>query len=81
MKPVQRRYAVRGNVVKIDDTKISLVGMEMNKARRGNGLSTVFIAIWLRICLETGTYPRAAVMSYVIDTRMPEETEENKNDY
>ena len=47
----------------IDENESSLVGMEVSKARRGKGLSKVFIAIWLRICLETGTYPRAAVMN------------------
>ncbi|KAL7539288.1 hypothetical protein ACHAXR_012571 [Thalassiosira sp. AJA248-18] len=41
----------------------SLVGMEVNKSRRGEGLSKVFVAIWLRICLETNAYPRAAVMN------------------
>ena len=37
--------------------------MEVNKARRGEGLSKIFVAIWLRICLETNAYPRAAVMN------------------
>ena len=41
----------------------SLVGMEVNKQRRGEGLSKVFVAIWLRLCLDTHTYPRAAVMN------------------
>jgi len=41
----------------------SLVGMEVSKARRGEGFSKAFIAIWLRICLETDSYPRAAVMN------------------
>lgn len=41
----------------------SLVGMEVEKARRGEGLSKIFVAIWLRICLKTGCYPRAAVMN------------------
>ena len=41
----------------------SLVGMEVNKLRRGEGLSKKFVAIWLRLCLETNAYPRAAVMN------------------
>ena len=41
----------------------SLVGMEVNKQRRDEGLSKVFVAIWLRLCLDTHTYPRAAVMN------------------
>lgn len=41
----------------------SLVGMEVNKTKRGEGLSKVFVAIWLCMCLETNTYPRAAVMN------------------
>jgi hypothetical protein len=41
----------------------SLVGMEVEKSRRGEGLSKVFVAIWLHLCLMTNTYPRAAVMN------------------
>jgi len=41
----------------------SLVGMEVNKTRRGEGLSKVFVALWLVICLETNTYMRAALMN------------------
>ena len=41
----------------------SLIGMEVNTSRRGEGLSKKFVAIWLRICLETNAYPRAAVMN------------------
>ncbi len=41
----------------------SLVGMEVSKTRRGEGLSKIFIAVWLHICLKTNTYPRAAVMN------------------
>jgi hypothetical protein len=41
----------------------SLVGMEVNKTRRGEGLSKVFVAIWLYLCIETNTYMRAAVMN------------------
>ncbi len=41
----------------------SLVGMEVSKTRRGEGLSKIFVAIWLHICLKTNTYPRAAVMN------------------
>jgi pentatricopeptide repeat protein len=46
-----------------DTNQLSLVGMEVNKERRGEGLSKVFVAMWLRICLDTNTYPRAAVMN------------------
>ena len=48
----------------------SLVGMEVNKARRGEGLSKIFIAIWLHICLRTDTYPRAAVMNKPLISRV-----------
>ena len=48
----------------------SLVGMEVNKARRGEGLSKIFIAIWLHICLRTNTYPRAAVMNKPLISRV-----------
>lgn len=41
----------------------SLVGMEVNKARRGEGLAKILVALWLRMCLETDSYPRAAVMN------------------
>lgn len=41
----------------------SLVGMEVNKAQRGKGLSKIFVAIWLHVCLRTNTYPRAAIMN------------------
>jgi len=41
----------------------SIVGMEVNKCRRGEGLSKIFLALWLRICLETDAFPRAAVMN------------------
>jgi hypothetical protein len=41
----------------------SLVGMEVSETRRGEGLSKIFVAIWLHICLKTNTYPRAAVMN------------------
>jgi len=41
----------------------SLVGMEVSKARRGEGLSKIFVAIWLYLCLETNTYMRAALMN------------------
>ena len=41
----------------------SLVGMEVEKSRRGEGLSKIFVAIWLHLCLMTNTYPRAAVMN------------------
>lgn len=48
----------------------SLVGMEVNKERRGEGLSKVFVAMWLRICLDTNTYPRAAVMNKPLISRV-----------
>ena len=48
----------------------SLVGMEVNKVRRGEGLSKKFVAIWLRICLDTNTYPRAAVMNKPLISRV-----------
>lgn len=48
----------------------SLVGMEVNKAQRGKGLSKVFIAIWLHICLRTNTYPRAAIMNKPLISRV-----------
>lgn len=42
----------------------SLVGMEVNKELRGEGLSKVLIAIWLHICLYTkAAFPRAAKMN------------------
>ena len=41
----------------------SIVGMEVSKTRRGEGLSKVFVAIWLLLCIETNTYMRAAVMN------------------
>jgi pentatricopeptide repeat protein len=41
----------------------SLVGMEVNKARRGEGLSKIFIAIWLHICL-------AAIMNKPLISRV-----------
>ncbi|KAL3817088.1 hypothetical protein ACHAXA_009919 [Cyclostephanos tholiformis] len=41
----------------------SLVGMEVNKTRRGEGLSKIFVAIWLHICLKINTYPRAAIIN------------------
>lgn len=41
----------------------SIVGMEVNRYLRGQGLSKIFIAIWLKICLDTNAYPRAAVMN------------------
>jgi pentatricopeptide repeat protein len=47
----------------------SLVGMEVNKARRGEGLSKIFVAIWLHICLRTNTYPRAAIMNKPLISR------------
>lgn len=37
-------------------------GMEVSPKRRGEGWTKVFIAIWLRVCLETGTYPRVGIM-------------------
>jgi hypothetical protein len=37
--------------------------MEVSETRRGEGLSKIFVAIWLHICLKTNTYPRAAVMN------------------
>ncbi len=48
----------------------SLVGMEVNKEWRGEGLSKIFAAIWLRICLDTNTYPRAAVMNKPLISRV-----------
>lgn len=48
----------------------SLVGMEVNKERRGLGLSKVFVALWLRMCLNTNTYPRAAVMNKPLISRV-----------
>ena len=42
----------------------SIVGMEVSKEMRGEGLSKVLVAIWLHICLGTEvTYPRAAMMN------------------
>lgn len=48
----------------------SLVGLEVNKARRGTGLSKVFVAIWLHVCLRTNTYPRAAIMNKPLISRV-----------
>lgn len=42
----------------------SIIGMEVNKELRGEGLSKVLIAIWLHICLYTkAAFPRAAKMN------------------
>ena len=41
----------------------SIIGMEVNAKVRGEGLSKVLIAIWLDICLQTESFPRAAVMN------------------
>lgn len=41
----------------------SIVGMEVDISRRGEGLSKLFVAIWLRLCLQTDAYPRAALMN------------------
>ena len=41
----------------------SIVGMEVAKSLRGQGLSKIFVAIWLRICLMIDAYPRAALMN------------------
>ncbi|KAL7454046.1 hypothetical protein ACHAWC_005677 [Mediolabrus comicus] len=42
----------------------SIVGMEVNRELRGEGLSKVLIAIWLHICLYTkAAFPRAAKMN------------------
>lgn len=42
----------------------SIVGMEVNRELRGEGLSKVLIAIWLHICLYTKkAFPRAAKMN------------------
>lgn len=48
----------------------SLIGMEVNKANRGEGLSKVFIALWLHICMVTNTYPRASVMNKPLISRV-----------
>lgn len=40
-----------------------IVGMEVKHSERGQGLSKLFVAIWLKICLATNSYPRAAVMN------------------
>ena len=48
----------------------SLIGMEVNKTRRGEGLSKVFVAIWLNLCLKTNTYMRAAVMNKPLITHV-----------
>ena len=37
-------------------------GMEIATEERGEGWTKVFIAIWLRVCLVTGTYPRVGIM-------------------
>jgi pentatricopeptide repeat protein len=41
----------------------SIVGMEVNKSLRGQGLSKLIVAIWLKICLSTNAYPRAALIN------------------
>lgn len=41
----------------------SIVGMEVHRSLRGQGLSKIFLAIWLKICLITSVFPRAAVMN------------------
>eukprot|EP00956_Cyclotella_meneghiniana_P025589 scaffold53590_cov95-Cyclotella_meneghiniana.AAC.1 len=41
----------------------SIVGMEVDESHRGQGLSKLFIAIWLQCCLSIGAYPRAAMMN------------------
>ncbi|KAL7516779.1 hypothetical protein ACHAWX_001757 [Stephanocyclus meneghinianus] len=41
----------------------SIVGMEIDKSRRGEGLSKVLVSIWFKICLSTNAYPRAALMN------------------
>lgn len=35
----------------------ALRGMFINEASRGNGYSKIFIAIWMRLCLEAGVIP------------------------
>jgi len=46
-----------------DKTSSSLVGMEVTRSRRGEGLSKVFLAIWLSLCLEIGAVPQAGIMN------------------
>ena len=48
----------------------ALIGMEVNKANRGEGLSKVFIALWLHICMVTNTYPRASIMNKPLISRV-----------
>jgi hypothetical protein len=48
----------------------ALIGMEVNKANRGEGLSKVFIALWLNICMVTNTYPRASIMNKPLISRV-----------
>jgi hypothetical protein len=48
----------------------ALIGMEVNKANRGEGLSKVFIALWLYICTVTNTYPRASIMNKPLISRV-----------
>lgn len=38
---------------------LSLRGMAVSERLRGQGLGTIFFAVWLRVCLETGIVPRA----------------------
>jgi SM-20-related protein len=40
-----------------------LRGMHISEEFRGLGLSKVFLAIWLRLCLESGVTPRTAVIN------------------
>lgn len=46
-----------------DNTSSSLIGMEVTRSRRGEGLSKVFLAIWLSLCLEIGAVPRTGIMN------------------
>ena len=46
-----------------DTVYSSIVGMEVARSLRGQGLSKLFVACWLKICLIVGAYPRAALMN------------------
>ena len=46
-----------------ESTSSSLIGMEVTRSRRGEGLSKVFLAIWLSLCLEIGAVPQAGIMN------------------
>ena len=37
----------------------ALIGMLVDEKHRGKGLSSTFVAIWLRLCVDLGVFPRA----------------------